>query len=67
MQYLWQNDNRYYCKNKTFSHIFTMYFMTPHACIRKEWHIMNTCIIFSKWLLTPAYRWHQAPLNVYFH
>ena len=21
-----------------------MYFMAPCACIRKEWHIMNTCI-----------------------
>ena len=20
-----------------------------------------------KWLLTPTYRWHQVPLNVYFH
>ena len=31
---------------KEFSHIFTMYFMAPCACIRKEWHIMNTCIIY---------------------
>ena len=23
-----------------------MYFMAPCACIRKEWHIMNTCIIY---------------------
>ena len=46
MQYLWQNDNRYYCESKHFSTCFTMYFMAPCACIRKEWHVMNTCIIF---------------------
>ena len=45
MQYLWQNDNRYYCKSKRFSTCFTKYFMAPCACIRKEWLIMNTCII----------------------
>ena len=22
-------------------------------------------IVYMKWLLTPVYRWHQAPLNVY--
>ena len=42
MQYLWQNDGTHIIKAK----IFTMYFMAPCACIRKEWHIMNTCIIF---------------------
>ena len=45
MQYLWQNDAQILLQKQTFSHIFTMYFMAPSACIRKEWHIMNTCII----------------------
>ena len=35
MQYLWQNDN-ILLQKQTFSHIFTMYFMAPCACIRKE-------------------------------
>ena len=34
MQYLWQNDNRY-AKANIFP-IFTMYFMAPCACIRKN-------------------------------
>ena len=46
MQYLWQNDEQICITKQTFSHIFTMYFMAPCTCIRKEWHIMNTCIIF---------------------
>ena len=33
-------------QKQTFSHIFSMYFIAPCACIRKEWHIMNTFIIF---------------------
>ena len=45
MQYLWQHGNRCYYKNIVYMfYIPCSYFMAPCACIRKGWHIMNTCI-----------------------
>ena len=40
------------------------------ACVATSGSSVSTeGFTFSKWLLTPAYRWHQAPINkyVYFH